>query len=121
MRSRVMPDDFSASPMGPLLSAGEGEEEVLAGDVLVLELLGLVLRLVQIAEQPLAEARTRAALDLGKALQRLVDAALDQAGIGPDAAKERLGHALLLGEQRFREMLGLDLGGAMRRARLWAA
>src|SRR5262249_42224998 len=91
---------------------GEGDEEVLAGDVLVLELLRLVLGLVDILEQPLAEPASVAALDLGKALEGLVDPALHQARVGADPAEESLGHALLLGEQRLREVLGLDLGGA---------
>ena len=107
----MTPEDLRASPTAPL-SWARTSREVLGGDVLVAELLGLVLGLVR-SEEPLAHPRAGlAALDLGEPLQRLVDPAGDELGVGADAAEEGLGHTLLLLEEGLGQVLGLEIGGA---------
>ena len=89
---------------------GDGDQQVLGGDVLVLEPLGLA------AARARARARRRsprycaaAAAHLGQLARARPRAALDSAsGARAELGEERAHHALLLLEQRQQQVLGLD-------------
>ncbi len=86
------------------------QQQVLAGDVLVLEFVGLASCLVEQVFQATAQIclrRSAAHLRLGR--KRLVHLAQEPVGICAHLAQHRQGHALFLGQERAQKMLGRDL------------
>ena len=91
---------------GAVVLGQQRQQEVLAGDVLVLELLGLLAGILEQGLQPPAgvDVGGRPAhlrLRLEGALRRLADLR----GVDPDLAQQRPGHAVLLIEQRQEQVL----------------
>ena len=92
-----------------LVSPRHAEQQVLGGDVLVLELLGLVLGPVDAPSGTAATGSCSAALDLGELVQLLVDPAREEhVGSAPMRCRSGGDDAVLLVEQGPGEVLGLD-------------
>ena len=88
---------------------GDGEEQVLGADELVLQPLGLGLRQVGDELEPRREARLRAAVGLRHLRQQLARARGDLRRVGGHLA-QHLGHdAVALLDERDEQVLGLDL------------
>jgi len=88
----------------------ECQEQVLARDVLVLELLRLPARVLEQRFEAAADVQVgRAAADLGLGVERRIDLRLHQRDVDADLAQQRGDDALLLREQRREEVLGRQL------------
>jgi hypothetical protein len=83
-------------------------EQVLGGDVLVLEPLRLRLGPFQQLLQPVAEVGLAAALNLGDGAQLVLEPALHLGGAGADALEQGSGHAVLLVEEGEQQVLQVD-------------
>ncbi len=102
---------------------GEGEQQVLGGDVLVAQLPGLALGGAQDVEQLAGGAGLLGAgRDLGQRVERLVDEPADLLGAGAELAQDAGDHALGLleqhGQQVGRRDLGVLAGGRQRESGL---
>ncbi len=83
---------------------------MLAGNVLILELVGLASRLVEQVLHAAAHIRfSCGAAHLRLRRKRLVHLAHQPLGIRAHLAQHREGHALFLGQKRPQDMLGRDL------------
>ena len=103
---------MSTSPARALVLR-EREQQVLGGDVLVLERLGLVLGLVEeLAASRWEASRPRRPGRCGKLSSASSSRGPDQLRVGADLPQDRLDDAVLLSEQRLAQVLGLDVGVA---------
>ncbi len=91
------------------LAGGHAREQVLGGDVLVAEGAGL---LAGTLDQPGGAGRQHRLLlgpvDLGDAVDRLLGAGLEGAGVGAGPPHHREDDPVGIGEQRHQQVLGLD-------------
>ena len=93
--------------------AGQRQEQVLDGDVVVLEVAPLAVGGAQDLAQRVGRAgRLRAVAERGKRVERGVGLAADAGGIGADLLEQRRDDRLLLLEQRDEHVLGRHLGVA---------
>src|SRR6185312_15795500 len=91
---------------GPEVLGHQGQQEVLAGDVLVLELLGLLGRLFEEVGQPAADVDVGArAPHLRLRVEGALGGLANLRGVDPHLAQERARHAVLLVEQRQEQVL----------------
>ncbi len=92
-----------------LVVLGRREHEVLDGNVLVLEVLGLVLGLGQKRNRAPAERRLAATAHLGQLLDALRELLRELLGIRAGFLHQRSTDAVFLLEHRYQQVLGNDL------------
>ena len=106
IRSTVAPACAQRLAARSLLAGGR-QQQVLGGDVVVLELLGLVLGPVEQLGEPLRQVLL-AALDARAGAQLVLEAGADPVGWGADLLQQRAGQPLGLVEQGEQEVLDVD-------------
>ncbi len=87
---------------------GGGEQEVLGGDVLVLQLLRLFLGAVEQLREPVAHVGLGAALHPGDAAQFVLEPRFDLLRVRPDLLEDRPRHAVGLVQEREEQVLDVD-------------
>jgi hypothetical protein len=110
MRSRVTPRLVEQPRRLALLLAGQGEQQVLGGDVLVLEAAHLVERCHEQAAERLADPRLAAAVLLGTRLQERLQPGAQRLGGHLEPAEESGHQPVRLLQQGEEKVLGLDGG-----------
>jgi len=95
---------------GVLFVVREREQQVLGGDVLVLQRARLGEGGFQDARGRTRQLRLRAAAGLGKLLEQLLDFGLEGVDPDPELLEHGDGAALGLAEQRVQQVGGQDLG-----------
>ena len=94
---------------GAAFFAGDGDEQVLRADVLILQPLGLRARQIGDQLQPGRDRRRRAAVHLGLLADRVPGVSCDRGRIQLQLAQQCRDHAVLLLDERDEQVLGLDL------------